>query len=416
VQRILVHPCPTWYRVSFHGGVNIRELPHVEANRTGETLRHNEMFPVCDHLPGPDGRVYLQLGDGRGWVFDDSALLPDDPSVVRGEWIHVVPEFPANSLWEPMEEPEPIHKVMEKNTLAESQSRATPPTWYRVSFHGGVNIRELPQIESDRTGGTLQHNEIFAVCDESPGPDGRVYLQLADGRGWVFDDSALLPNDPSVVRGEWDAAPANHDVSVVPAFPSLNQWEPMEEPTEEPMQEPEAIENVDAESQSSAQSPQCIPAHSLPTWYGAYFRGVVNMREFLDMESSRTGDTLQTSGILSVGDESAGTDGHVSLQLTHGRVFDDSAKLPNNASVSCPECIDEDAPAAAISDVMQEVPADSKWEPLEEPEQTDQEEMQRGRHGGAKRWICRGRDQAPSEEADPVSEFERLHGHGSIDS
>lgn len=35
-------------------------------------------------------------------------------------------------------------------------------------------------------------------------------LRLADGRGWAFDDSALFPHDPSVVRGYWQP------VSVVP--------------------------------------------------------------------------------------------------------------------------------------------------------------------------------------------------------
>merc|ERR1719420_37835 len=88
-QRIPGRSPPTWYRVSFRGGVNIRVFPHFDANRTGETLVHNEIFPVSDELPGPDGRIYLKLADGRGWVFDDSALLPHDPSVVRGDWVHV---------------------------------------------------------------------------------------------------------------------------------------------------------------------------------------------------------------------------------------------------------------------------------------------------------------------------------------
>lgn len=35
------------------------------------------------------------------------------------------------------------------------------------------------------------------------GADGRVYLRLADGRGWAFDDTTLFPHDPAVIRGYW---------------------------------------------------------------------------------------------------------------------------------------------------------------------------------------------------------------------
>jgi len=38
-----------------------------------------------------------------------------------------------------------------------------------------------------------------------------MYLLLADYRGWAFDDSALMPHDPSVVRGRW--SPADHGIS-----------------------------------------------------------------------------------------------------------------------------------------------------------------------------------------------------------
>jgi len=49
----------------------------------------------------------------------------------------------------------------------------------------------------------LYQNETFAVRERIQGVDGRVYLLLADYRGWAFDDSALMPHDPSVVRGRW---------------------------------------------------------------------------------------------------------------------------------------------------------------------------------------------------------------------
>merc|ERR1719432_642791 len=75
--------------------------------------------------------------------------------------------------------------------------------WYRVSFVGGVDLRQGPSVEAPRSGETLCQNATFAAAEELLGADGRVYLRLADGRGWAFDDSALFPHDPSVVRGFW---------------------------------------------------------------------------------------------------------------------------------------------------------------------------------------------------------------------
>lgn len=75
--------------------------------------------------------------------------------------------------------------------------------WYRVSFLGGVDLRHGPSVEAPRVGETLCQNATFAAAEELLGADGRFYLRLADGRGWAFDDSALFPHDPSVVRGYW---------------------------------------------------------------------------------------------------------------------------------------------------------------------------------------------------------------------
>mmetsp|Transcript_29466 Transcript_29466/g.53492 ORF Transcript_29466/g.53492 Transcript_29466/m.53492 type:complete len:167 (-) Transcript_29466:168-668(-) len=75
--------------------------------------------------------------------------------------------------------------------------------WYRVSFAGGVDLRQGPSIEAPRTGETLCQNATFAAAEELLGADGRVYLRLADMRGWAFDDYALFPQDPSVARGYW---------------------------------------------------------------------------------------------------------------------------------------------------------------------------------------------------------------------
>merc|ERR1712124_80182 len=86
---------------------------------------------------------------------------------------------------------------------------------YRVSFAGGIALRSGPSVDSARTGGMLYQNETFAVSETLNGLDSRVYLLLADGRGWAFDDSALMPHDPSVVRGRWQPAPLMPDPSIM---------------------------------------------------------------------------------------------------------------------------------------------------------------------------------------------------------
>lgn len=101
----------TMYRVSNSAGVEIRTGPSFEAPMTDAALYCNEIFAVSEEVIASDGRIYLLLADGRGWVFDDSCLNSKSPSVVRGQWIPVTPAAmtsmvsPASTLWEPMEEP-----------------------------------------------------------------------------------------------------------------------------------------------------------------------------------------------------------------------------------------------------------------------------------------------------------------------
>eukprot|EP00928_Gymnodinium_smaydae_P039100 TRINITY_DN26795_c0_g1_i2.p2 TRINITY_DN26795_c0_g1~~TRINITY_DN26795_c0_g1_i2.p2 ORF type:complete len:184 (+),score=36.02 TRINITY_DN26795_c0_g1_i2:93-644(+) len=83
-----------WCRVAYAGGVDLRKGPSVEAPKTGETLCQNATFAAAEEIMGQDSRIYLRLADGRGWAFDDSAIFPSDPSVVRGYWQMVGPAPP----------------------------------------------------------------------------------------------------------------------------------------------------------------------------------------------------------------------------------------------------------------------------------------------------------------------------------
>merc|ERR1719181_1252416 len=113
-------------------------------------------------------------------------------------------------------------------------AQLTPQTLYfQVAFLGGIEVRASPDLEAPRTGQVLMQNEIFAVSQHMPGADGRIYLQLADGQGWVFDDSALVPHDPSVVHlpyvtpqqatpmpPPWVAPPVQADLILPPPLPA----------------------------------------------------------------------------------------------------------------------------------------------------------------------------------------------------
>merc|ERR1712118_326234 len=169
-------------------------LPDVDAALTGETLQHNEIFAVCEEVPCADGRIYLRLADGRGWAFDDSALLPEDPSVVRGDWMHEnldstgIPEFPANTQWEPMEEPEPTRTAEEVTAYQEAEEAVT-------------------QWRSETTS-LLERAQ--ALCREAD-----TFVQT---RGLLDDDNEEPLFDQSEVLSEEDTGVASEEEEPSPEF------------------------------------------------------------------------------------------------------------------------------------------------------------------------------------------------------
>lgn len=282
------------FQVAFLGGIEVRMGPSFDAPRTGVVLMQHHVFGVSQQIQGADGRVYLCLADRQGWVFDDAALCPHDPSVIQvpcsGHQAETAPPLapmphagqetgqqtgttppvempvpvamptwplvsegllgsdPSESQAPPvmgarcMPPPPPNHPAPGGELLASSPSShaapagellstATPTSvvlnqpcqphffselplepasnapirWYRVAYLGGINLRCGPSVEAPCTGVTLPQMEVFASAEEVPGQDGRVYLRLCDGRGWAFDDTSLMPHDPSVKHGQWMA-------------------------------------------------------------------------------------------------------------------------------------------------------------------------------------------------------------------
>jgi len=121
-----------------------------------------------------------------------------------------VPMMPAPAL------PAPLLPSAEVS-LPPPPAAAAHISWFRVAYVGGIQLRTAPHFDAPRTNVVLPCQATFAAAEEIRSTDGRVYLRLADGRGWAFDDAGLHPTDPSVRRGHWSTAP----VSATPRVPSF---------------------------------------------------------------------------------------------------------------------------------------------------------------------------------------------------
>lgn len=102
--------------------------------------------------------------------------------------------WPCHEQW--FEVPWHFHEHADWNQPSSSATHEL--LWYVVTFISGIDIRTHPDVDGPRTGIILPQHTVFSVSDVVRGRDGRVYLRLADGRGWVFDDSSHFPSDPSV--------------------------------------------------------------------------------------------------------------------------------------------------------------------------------------------------------------------------
>lgn len=66
--------------------------------------------------------------------------------------------------------------------------REKPTTTYHVVTMDGVELLAGPDLHSKPAASraALRKGEKFEVADEVTGTDGRIYLRLADGRGWAY--------------------------------------------------------------------------------------------------------------------------------------------------------------------------------------------------------------------------------------
>lgn len=137
--------------------VGIRPRPEYDAPMDGQVVLPGEVFKVQEVVLRTSGALFLKLADGRGWVFASKPGVGKMCAKVIGD-----PELEKFAAW--------------TVTTVNGQP---------------LGIRELPDVNAALTGEVLWPNEVFRVKATKQtyikGAGCLLFLELADGRGWVFD-------------------------------------------------------------------------------------------------------------------------------------------------------------------------------------------------------------------------------------
>lgn len=213
------------------GGNKVAVLtkPNVSSTATGEYLEKDEKVEVLARAVGPrDGRVYLRLRKYTGWVTTRS----------RKDYSKIVLGIEPGSNGPPLEPPllatATISRAVQLLQPMGADGNVDPSASKGAAVSQKVAFRALggrcillpePNNNSARlSAGTLQNKEEFVACGVyMNAAEGRAYLRLADGRGWVcerllaqFTTFAAQPSDLTLdldVDHSQEAAPARKVVS-----------------------------------------------------------------------------------------------------------------------------------------------------------------------------------------------------------
>ncbi|CAK0865741.1 unnamed protein product, partial [Prorocentrum cordatum] len=175
--------------------MGIRGEPHVWGARTGGSLSPGQTFRVSEIRAGDSGVLFLRLSDGQGWVFDEKFSAPFDGELgsPRGYSALLSPRrgVKAELVWAEAPDGVLCKRVLDETWICQPARRRPVP------------ILESPHIGAEKTGYKMHPQETFKVVEieAGAGADASVlFLRLADGRGWLFDEHPDLGRMCSRVR------------------------------------------------------------------------------------------------------------------------------------------------------------------------------------------------------------------------
>jgi len=215
--------------------VAVLSKPNVRSYPTGEYLLPGETFNVVARtLQAKDGRVYLRVRHYSGWVStrsrkDLSKLVlapapgqpPIEPSscslLMKSKAMHLLPKLDADGKKEACTEPVPKVDGQQANGQAATmngQAATMEPQRFRSLARSAI-LGEPSLTGQQMAGACLVAKEEFVADGVFLQPaEGRAYLHLQDGRGWVCERSKTDFNrfvvEPRAVC-DWLDAGSDHE-------------------------------------------------------------------------------------------------------------------------------------------------------------------------------------------------------------
>jgi len=114
---------------------------------------------------------------------------------------------PENKDWSDAQTPSPQVESSSSTARFWVKVNVAATNWsisgqeYICNSSAGIAIRADPgSVSNPRIGAKVEGKGIFKVSDALMGSDQRMYVKLADNRGWIFDDSSLVPKNPTVEK------------------------------------------------------------------------------------------------------------------------------------------------------------------------------------------------------------------------
>lgn len=160
------------FTVLHTSGLLLRDsATHSEDDCNGKYLRPGQCFMVSESKD-KQGTKFLKLANGSGWVVDQFIDGPSDEDSLGAEDSH----HPSNAS-----QPD------RRRTVTKVADVELGEWWYNICTTDFVEVRAVPSFSDEYRSGWIMCPKEVTVVGLRCNVAGHRFVQLKDGRGWLFE-------------------------------------------------------------------------------------------------------------------------------------------------------------------------------------------------------------------------------------